>query len=41
MRHQEGTGEAKRCAYQSADPIQFRSPEFDFESKPHQLQIDV
>jgi hypothetical protein len=32
MRHQEGTEEARRCAHQGGDPIQFRIPEFDFES---------
>jgi hypothetical protein len=28
---QEGAGEAKRCAHQGGDQIQFRIPEFDFE----------
>jgi hypothetical protein len=32
MRHQEGTGEARRGAHQCGDPIQFRILEFDFES---------
>jgi hypothetical protein len=26
-------GEARRCTHQCGDPIQFRIPEFDFESK--------
>jgi hypothetical protein len=30
--HQEGAGEARRCAYQFGDPIQFGIPEFNFES---------
>jgi hypothetical protein len=30
--HQEGAGEARRCAHQGGDPIQFRIQEFDFES---------
>jgi hypothetical protein len=30
--HQEGTREAKRCAHQGGDPIQFGISEFDFES---------
>jgi hypothetical protein len=32
MGHQEGGGEARRCAYQGRDLIQFGIPEFDFES---------
>jgi hypothetical protein len=32
MRHQEGPGEARRGTHQCGDPIQFRIPEFDFES---------
>jgi hypothetical protein len=32
MGHQEGDGEARRCAHQGGDPIQFRILEFDFES---------
>jgi hypothetical protein len=32
MRHQEGAGEARRGTHQGGDPIQFRIPEFDFES---------
>jgi hypothetical protein len=32
MGHQEGTGEARRCAHQAGDPIQFGILEFDFES---------
>jgi hypothetical protein len=32
MRHQEGTGEARTCTHHGGDPIQFRIPEFDFES---------
>jgi hypothetical protein len=31
MVHQEGTGEAMRCAHQGGDQIQFRIPEFDIE----------
>jgi hypothetical protein len=45
MGHQVGTREATRCAHQGGDPIQFRIPEFDFESTqslgPPRLQIDV
>jgi hypothetical protein len=32
MGHQEGTGEARRCANQGGDPIQFGILGFDFES---------
>jgi hypothetical protein len=32
MGHQEGTGEARRCAHQGGDPIQFGILEFDFKS---------
>jgi hypothetical protein len=32
MGHQQGTGEARRCAHQGGDQIQFRIAEFDFES---------
>jgi hypothetical protein len=31
-RHQESAGGARRCTHQSRDPIQFKIPEFDFES---------
>jgi hypothetical protein len=32
MGHHEGAGQARRCAHQGGDPIQFRILEFDFES---------
>jgi hypothetical protein len=32
MRHQEGTGEARKCQHQGGDPIQFEISKFDFES---------
>jgi hypothetical protein len=32
MGYQEGIGEARGCAYQGGDPIQFGILEFDFES---------
>jgi hypothetical protein len=45
MGHQEGAGEARRCAHKGGDLIQFGIPEFDFESNlspgPPWLQIDV
>jgi hypothetical protein len=30
--YQEEAGEARRCTHHGEDPIQFRIPEFDFES---------
>jgi hypothetical protein len=45
MGYQEGIGEARRCAHQGGDPIQFGITEFDFDSTqslgPPQLQINV
>jgi hypothetical protein len=31
MGHQEGTGQARRCAHHGGDPIQLGIPEFDME----------
>jgi hypothetical protein len=37
MGHQEDTGEARRCAHQGGDPIQFVILEFDFKSSSESM----
>jgi hypothetical protein len=41
MGHQEGVGEAKRCAHQGGDLMQFGIPEFDFESNSESRTTSV
>jgi hypothetical protein len=41
MGHQHDVGEARRCAHQGGDLIQFRIPEFDFESNSESMTTSV